>query len=122
MALSLIAAISSSLIWVLLAGLALCWLGVSAHNYFHQKDNWQMYTFNMTLMNFTEWRISHALSHHLYPNSLLDLEMALFEPMLCWIPHKHYASRIQRVISLIIQPITYSMIFPVQFIIRYKIR
>lgn len=35
-----------------------------------------------------EWRVIHVLSHHLYPNTLVDLEMALFEPFIVWMPRK----------------------------------
>lgn len=106
------------IIFELMAGLSLCWLSNAAHNYFHQKDNWQMYTFNFTLMNFTEWRISHALSHHVYTNSLYDLEMSLFEPFLCWIPNEHISSKLQRYLSVVIQPVVYMFIFPMNFVQR----
>lgn len=107
-----------SLILRAFAGLALCWLGTSAHNYFHQRDNWRMYSFNMLLMNFKSWRISHALSHHVYPNSLHDLEMSFFEPFLCWVPSRHYASKLQRVISVLISPLVYTVMTQVQFVQR----
>ncbi|KAH8409602.1 hypothetical protein KR222_010579 [Zaprionus bogoriensis] len=97
------------------AGLALCWVATSAHNYFHQRDNWRMYSFNLLLLNFNNWRISHALSHHVYPNSLHDLEMSLFEPFLCWVPDSHYASKPQRIISVLISPVIYSVLSIVYF-------
>jgi hypothetical protein len=40
------------------------------------------------MMYYRDWRISHALSHHLYTNSLLDLELTMFEPLLQWVPHR----------------------------------
>ncbi|BFF94378.1 cytochrome b5-related protein [Drosophila madeirensis] len=101
-----------------LAGLTLCYLANSAHNYFHQRDNWRMYTFNLTLMNFRNWRISHALSHHVYPNSLHDLELSMFEPFLCWVPSPHYAGRVKRWISVVISPIFYVFSFSVAFLQR----
>jgi cytochrome b involved in lipid metabolism len=30
---------------------------VIAHNYFHRKDNWRMYTFNLSLLSYSEWRV-----------------------------------------------------------------
>lgn len=36
---------------ILLGGLTMAWTGVCAHNFFHQKDNWRMYMFNLTLMS-----------------------------------------------------------------------
>ncbi|XP_037817581.1 cytochrome b5-related protein [Lucilia sericata] len=115
---SILSALNAGVIFELIAALSLCWLSTSAHNYFHQKDNWQMYTFNFTLMNFAEWRISHAISHHVYTNSLYDLEMSLFEPFLCWIPNEHISSKVKRILSVIIQPIFYVAIFPFHFIQR----
>ncbi|KAH8378431.1 hypothetical protein KR093_011331 [Drosophila rubida] len=106
--------------WVLsaFAGLALCWLATSSHNYFHQRDNWRMYCFNLSLMNFNCWRISHALSHHVYPNSLHDLEMSLFEPFLCFVPGKHYASRLHRIVSVLISPIIWTILCFMQILQR----
>ncbi|XP_017134250.1 cytochrome b5-related protein [Drosophila elegans] len=110
--------ILNSLIFQALAGLALCWVATSTHNYFHQRDSWRMYTFNLTMMNFRNWRVSHALSHHVYANSLHDLEMSMFEPFLCWIPDRHYASKTQRWISVVISPVVYVVLFQGQFLIR----
>ncbi|KAH8362647.1 hypothetical protein KR200_008374 [Drosophila serrata] len=113
--------ILDSLVIRSLAGLALSWVATSAHNYFHQRDNWRMYTFNLTLMNFRNWRISHALSHHVYANSLHDLEMSMFEPFLCWIPDRQYASKMQRWISVVISPVVFLVLFHVQIIQRLVI-
>lgn len=98
-----------------LAGLFLVWQAVAAHNYFHQRDNWQMYSFNLTLMNFADWRISHAMSHHIYTNSLYDLEMTLPEPYLCWIPNKEVARKTRRIFSICIQPLVYALLFSASF-------
>ncbi|TMW40425.1 hypothetical protein DOY81_014494, partial [Sarcophaga bullata] len=92
---SVLSACNAGVIFELLTALSLSWLSISAHNYFHQRDNWQMYTFNLTLLNFAEWRISHAMSHHVYTNSLYDLEVSLFEPFLCWVPNEHFSSKIR---------------------------
>ncbi|KAH8246349.1 hypothetical protein KR038_001269 [Drosophila bunnanda] len=101
-----------------LAGLALCWVATATHNYFHQRDSWRMYTFNLTLMNFRSWRISHALSHHVYSNSLHDLEMSMFEPFMCWVPGRQYASKMQRWVSVVISPVVYVVLFQTQIILR----
>lgn len=117
---SVLSACNAGVIFELLAALSLSWLCVSAHNYFHQRDNWQMYTFNLTLLNFAEWRISHAISHHVYTNSLYDLELSLFEPFLCWIPNEHVSSKIRRIISVIIEPVVLVFLYPFQFLQRYS--
>ncbi|KAH8279636.1 hypothetical protein KR018_011673 [Drosophila ironensis] len=107
-----------SLIIQSLAGLALCWVATSTHNYFHQRDSWRMYSFNLALMNFRSWRVSHALSHHVYPNSLSDLEMSMFEPFLCWLPGRAYAIKAQRWGSVVISPLVYVALFQMQYILR----
>lgn len=105
-----------SILFLLLTSLLLTWTVISAHNYFHRKDNFRMTYFNLTFLNYKEWRISHALSHHLYPNSLFDLEITLFEPFLCWIPKtKNF---IQRYISWIYGPILYGILCFDQIVIR----
>lgn len=73
---------------VLLGGLAMAWTGVCAHNFFHKKDNWRMYMFNLTLMSSNEWRVTHVLSHHIFPNTLMDFEMSALEPFFQYLPRK----------------------------------
>ncbi|XP_075150024.1 cytochrome b5-related [Haematobia irritans] len=99
----------NSWLYTILAGTFMCWTVIVAHNYFHRRDNWRMYTFNLSMMNFSDWRISHALSHHIYPNSFLDLELSMFEPFLCWIPNPHIKSQCMRYISWIVEPIVYTI-------------
>lgn len=52
---------------------------------------------NLSLLNFTDCRVSHAMSHHLYPNYYYDLEISTFEPWLQWIPRPK--TEVQRIIS-----------------------
>lgn len=52
-----------------------------SHNFGHQKDNWRRYGINFGLYSSTEFRISHCLSHHAYPNTIYDLECSLGEPL-----------------------------------------
>lgn len=109
----------NSLIFMALAGTALCWTTIVAHNYFHRRDNWQMYTFNLCMMNFCSWRVSHAMSHHIYPNSYFDLELSMFEPFLCWVPNPYIKSLMMRYISWITEPITYMIAFFLQSVTRW---
>ncbi|XP_036343648.1 cytochrome b5-related protein-like [Rhagoletis pomonella] len=113
-----------SLLFLALAGTALCWTVIVAHNYFHRRDNWRMYTFNLCLMNFCSWRISHALSHHIYPNSYFDLELSMVEPLLCWVPNPYIKSKLMRYLSIVTEPITYAIVFPLQMATRifYSLR
>ncbi|CAO1414248.1 unnamed protein product [Diamesa hyperborea] len=69
-----------------LNGLFITWFTIITHNFIHQKNNWRMYMMNITLMNWRDWRVFHAMSHHMYPNSYHDLEVTLYEPGMKWIP------------------------------------
>jgi len=61
----------NSVIMMMLAGFALGCTAVGAHNFFHMRDNWRMYYFDLTPLSSAEWRVSHGLSHHLFPNTIL---------------------------------------------------
>ncbi|XP_026321816.1 cytochrome b5-related protein-like isoform X2 [Hyposmocoma kahamanoa] len=74
--------------FILANGLVLSGLTVCAHNYFHRTDSWRMYLFNLSGMCYSDWRISHALSHHLHTNTLQDIEISMIEPFLVFTPYK----------------------------------
>ncbi|TMW39415.1 hypothetical protein DOY81_015505, partial [Sarcophaga bullata] len=74
--------------------------------------------FHLCLLISTLWRNSHAMSHHVYTNSLYDLEVSLFEPFLCWVPNEHFSSKIRRIISVITEPVLFVFLYPFQFIQR----
>lgn len=99
-----------------LSGVFLLFMLVISHNYFHQKDNWRMLCFNLTLLNYREWRISHAMSHHLYTNSYYDLEISMFEPFLQWIPRPK--TKLQKVISPLVSPIIWTLLISFTAITR----
>lgn len=40
------------------------------------------------IWNFREFRIIHALSHHLYTNTIIDLEISAMEPLIQYMPKK----------------------------------
>ncbi|XP_039749545.1 cytochrome b5-related protein-like isoform X1 [Pararge aegeria] len=73
----------------IVASVSLAWLVVAAHNYIHRKASWRMYYFNLSLWSYREFRVTHALSHHLYPNTLMDIEVSGFEPLIFWNPRKN---------------------------------
>lgn len=108
----------NSITAAVLSGMCVNWTMICAHNYFHQKDNWRMKLFNLAFFSYREWRISHAMSHHLYPNSILDLEISYFEPFLCWLPNPKIKGTIQRYGSWIYGPIVYMVVFLADFIKR----
>ncbi|KAJ8937273.1 hypothetical protein NQ318_005671 [Aromia moschata] len=95
------------------AGIFLCLTAVAAHNFFHQRDNFRMYYFDFTLLRSRDWRISHALSHHLYTNTVNDLEISSLEPFLQYLPTKKHF--VIRYMSWIYSPLFYAFIYIGQF-------
>lgn len=96
-------------------GLFLTWTIISAHNFFHQKDNWRMKMYNLSLFSYREWRISHALSHHIYTNTLHDLEISYFEPFFNWLPSPNVKSRVGVFLSTVLAPLLYGFAFFLEF-------
>ncbi|KAL7631277.1 UNVERIFIED_CONTAM: hypothetical protein RMT77_018411 [Armadillidium vulgare] len=75
--------------FALIAGLLLEFIMTAAHNFFHLKDNWRMFLFDLSTLSTRDWRISHALSHHIYPNTIYDYEISGFEPVFQFLPSKN---------------------------------
>lgn len=94
---------------MVLAGICMCYTVISAHNFFHRRDNIRMFYFNLSFLNYKEWRISHSMSHHLFPNSLHDMEVTLFEPIFCWIPSP-MKTFTQRYLSWLYSPVIYTFL------------
>ncbi|XP_034829648.1 cytochrome b5-related protein-like [Maniola hyperantus] len=65
----------------ILSGLTTC-----AHNYIHRSDSWRMYLLNFSGYSYAEFRISHALSHHLHTNTANDIELSFLLPLLNYFP------------------------------------
>ncbi|XP_001842477.2 cytochrome b5-related protein [Culex quinquefasciatus] len=84
--LAFLANIMGSYVVAAVCALFVCWTMICAHNFFHKKDNWRMLFYNLALLSYREMRVAHAMSHHLYPNSILDLEISFYEPWLSWMP------------------------------------
>ena len=53
-----------------------------------------MYTWDLTPYSSTEWRLSHAYSHHAFPNTAYDYEVMVFEPYLEYLPVKKSLARL----------------------------
>ncbi|KAJ8733392.1 hypothetical protein PYW08_001690 [Mythimna loreyi] len=101
----------------LVASFALTWTTIAAHNYIHRRSNWRMYLFNISLMSYREFRVSHALSHHLYPNTLMDLEISGWEPIFLWNPRKKPSyAYLTPLIELVVFPLLFIMTFTKRFI------
>jgi hypothetical protein len=48
------------------------------HNFMHERQNWGRFLFEFTGLGHKEWTVFHAISHHLYPNTNIDYEVAVF--------------------------------------------
>lgn len=105
-----------SIPFAILTGFCLNSLGIASHNYLHKKDNWRMYCLNLLGINYREWRVSHVISHHMYPNTLLDLEVFGFEPFMEWFPKSK--SRKRKIFSVIIAPLTWMFIIKLSILKR----
>lgn len=94
-ALSLSAAVTQSIFLSFLAGICLSLVTMASHNFSHQRDSWRMYTYDLTLMSSYDWRVSHVLSHHPFPNTFYDVEIAKLEPILQLLPRpdKNFVQR-----------------------------
>ena len=100
-----------------ISGVCLMSMSIISHNFVHQKNNWRMYLLNVSLMSWRDWRVFHVMSHHLYPNSYLDLEVSLFEPTLTWTPSPKTANQI--LLAKLISPLQYALSFYSAWFIRY---
>ncbi|CAK1598675.1 unnamed protein product [Parnassius mnemosyne] len=74
--------------WYTVSSICLALLIVACHNFIHRKTNWRMFLFNMSMWSYRDFRVSHVLSHHLYTNTLMDLEISALEPILLFNPRK----------------------------------
>ncbi|XP_028158528.1 cytochrome b5-related protein-like [Ostrinia furnacalis] len=104
--------------WVVMASylvssLTLAWSVVASHSYIHKKTNWRMYIFNLGLWCYRDFRVSHALSHHLYTNTLMDLEISSFEPFVFWNPRRDKPFYVY--LSFFIE----CLLFPFTFILNF---
>ncbi|XP_069700263.1 cytochrome b5-related protein-like isoform X4 [Periplaneta americana] len=72
-----------------LAGFLMTLTVMGAHNFLHLRNNVRMYYFDISFMSCRDWRISHALSHHMFPNTLLDIELCFNEKIFQWLPLKN---------------------------------
>lgn len=91
--------------WLAIAAGAVLMLNMNcAHNFYHKKDNWRMYCWDLGLLSSYEWRITHAISHHIYTNTLWDFELSDFEPYVVFVvgPAKSFAQRYLPVIGLVL--------------------
>ena len=90
---------------------------IIGHNFIHKVNNWRMYTVNLSLMSWRDWRVFHVFSHHGYPNSYHDMLVNSSEPILRWIPYENKTK--QRIIlSWILAPLIFSAYFISTLVLR----
>ena len=72
-----------------------------------------MYAFDLGVLSSYEWRVTHALSHHLYTNTIIDFELSALEPFLDYRVYDSksfwYRSKLAFFFLLMISPI---VLFP----------
>ncbi|KAF2360549.1 Fatty acid desaturase domain [Trinorchestia longiramus] len=112
-ALVITAATHQSYVVAFCAGLVLWTVMGTAHNFFHQRDNFRMLYFDLSPLSSSEWRITHALSHHLYTNTVYDFEISVLEPFIHFLPEPH-----KHVIHKYTTPITCHLTMMLAFVIE----
>ena len=114
-----------SYVWAVLSGITLSHCCGMAHNFFHQRDNWRMYAFDLSLLSSFEWRVSHCYSHHCYPNQIKDAEVIGLEPFFKFIPEKEQqkrggvASRFRLILTILFANVLNAMIFHSMLLYRF---
>lgn len=58
--------------------------------------------------------ISHALSHHIFPNTLQDLEVTFFEPLISFLPYSDKSIAV-RYLSWVYSVVLYAAVGHGQF-------
>jgi hypothetical protein len=66
----------------------------SRHNFFHGVDNLWTNVFDLCGFSHVIWRISHAISHHTYPNTETDFEASTIEPFINFMTNEPRNSRL----------------------------
>ncbi|EWM27249.1 cytochrome b5-related protein [Nannochloropsis gaditana] len=64
------------------AGILLNALAGIGHNGMHTAPTWWRWLLDLSLFSSHEWTISHCLSHHHYPGTQADFEVAAIEPFI----------------------------------------
>ena len=90
---------------------------IIAHNFIHKVNNWRMYTMNLSLMSWRDWRVFHVFSHHGYTNSYHDMLISGSEPILRWIPYED-KTRLSVLLSWVLAPFIFSTYFVSNLLIR----
>jgi len=117
-AFAIYAALTGSFWSAWLSGMAIGLLFTSSHNFTHLKPNWRQYYIVVPMLSLKDWRTSHILSHHHFPNTDLDMEMLQHEPLVDYYPRtdKDWKSYLQCVMF----PLYAGLIWPIGGFNRYE--
>lgn len=98
-------ATTGSFYFAVAAGVLLHTLFGIGHNTFHQADTPWRFCTDLALYSAYTWRVSHAISHHHWSNTEVDIEASLVEPYIYFLGSKPRNS----VLVLIYWPIFYGL-------------
>jgi hypothetical protein len=113
---AILAAKFSNIYLAILTGCLIYCQIVISHNYFHRKDNFRMYGINLSGADYTGWRITHVLSHHMYTNSYYDVEVTFIEPFLQFLPRSKTVG--YKAFAVLISPLFYGISLPLSGIFK----
>jgi cytochrome b involved in lipid metabolism len=77
----LITCYTRSYLMAALSGFILVSVVGEGHNFMHQRVNPFRHVFGLTGFTHEDWQNFHAISHHMFPNTELDYEIGVFEPI-----------------------------------------
>ncbi|CAO1340139.1 unnamed protein product [Diamesa hyperborea] len=103
----------------IVAAILLMFQTIIGHNFVHKVNNWRMYTVNLSLMSWRDWRVFHVFSHHGYPNSHHDMLITGSEPILRWIPYENKTKQ-SIILSWILSPLMFSTYFVATLLLRFQ--
>ena len=78
-----------------------------------------MHCMDLGLLSSHEWRITHALSHHPYTNTVIDYELAVVEPFVDYRVYESKSILHRSKVSFFIGSVILPLVFPTQLIKRF---
>jgi hypothetical protein len=97
-----------SAVLTVFAGAILMLLVIMSHNFFHQRDTWRRFTFDLSFFSSHEWRMFHVFTHHTYPNTHLDFEVVALEPFALYLA---YGSKKTDFVRRLLMPVYLQVLF-----------
>lgn len=113
---ALVGASYSSTLVQIMSGFLLGMSVVCAHNFAHMKDTWRRFYLDLCPFTSYDFRITHNLSHHMFPNTVLDYESESLSIILDTRPGKDKRGYIRGVATPFLAHIFYTQLFTLSFI------